>query len=188
LYFPESVVILISRSQDQSDELFGKVMKLYDNLGRPVSAKRELVSEIVLTNDSRIVALPNNPETVRGYSDVSLLIIDEASRVPQSVMVATMPMIMASQGDVMMLSTPAGRSNYSYEQWLDPDGNWEKIMAKAAECPRFDPEMLSQLRHDMGPTMAAQEFDCEFLRDDQQVFSQESIDAAFASDLPAISF
>jgi hypothetical protein len=188
LFVPGSLVLLISRSQDQSDELFAKVLKVYDALGRPVPARRELTSEIILKNGSRIVALPNNPDTVRGYSDVDLLIIDEASRVPHAVIVATRPMILASHGDVILLSTPAGQSNYFYECWIDPHGNWEKIVARADDCPRFDKAELAQARHDLGPTMAAQEFDCEFLRCDHQMFSQEYIDSAFVSDLPAILF
>jgi hypothetical protein len=35
--------------------------------------------------------------------------------------------------------------------------------------------------------MAAQELDCEFLRDDQQVFSTDSIEAMFDTDEEAIS-
>jgi len=186
LFRPNSFILLISRSQDQSDELFLKIKRIYSALGRPVPVVRELVSQIVLANGSRIVALPNNPDTARGYSDVDLLIIDEASRVPHSVIVATEPMILASRGDVILLSTPAGQSNYFYDQWISPHGRWERITARAAECPRFDPALLDELRHDLGPAMSAQELDCEFLRDDQQVFSTESIDAIFDTDEEAI--
>jgi hypothetical protein len=162
-------------------------MRIYDNLGRPVPPARELASEIVLKNKSRIIALPNNPETVRGYSDVNLLIVDEASRIPHSIIIATQPMILASKGDIIMLSTPAGQGNFFYEQWSDSHSPWERIIARAADCPRFDPEMLAQMRRDFGPAMAAQEFDCEFLRDDQQVFSTDSIDVMFDTDEEAIS-
>jgi hypothetical protein len=186
LFFPGSTILLISRSQDQSDELFYKVMMIYNYLGRPVAARRELASELVLRNSSRIVALPNNPDTIRGYSDVDILIIDEASRVGQATIVAVMPMIMASHGDVIMLSTPAGQGNFFYECWSDPYGDWEKIVVRADDCPRFDKKQLAQLRRDFGPAMAAQEFDCEFLRDGQQVFSKEIIDAIFDTDEEAI--
>src|SRR5262249_5503849 len=54
LFFPGSLILLISRSQDQSDELFMRVRKIHDALGRPVGIARELVSEIVLKNGSRI--------------------------------------------------------------------------------------------------------------------------------------
>jgi hypothetical protein len=186
LFTPGSVVLLISRSQDQSDELFYKVMMIYNNLRRPVAARRELASELVLRNSSRIVALPNNPETIRGYSDVNILILDEAARIGKPTFVAVRPMILASHGDVIMLSTPAGQSNFFHDAWVDPHGGWEKIIARADDCPRFDKQELEQLRHDLGPAMASQELDCCFLRDDQQVFSTESIDAIFDTDEQAL--
>ncbi len=186
LYTDEALVLLISRSQDQSDELFRKIVHVYNALDRPVRATRELVSEIEFANDSRIVALPNNPDTVRGYSGCSLLVIDEASRVPDAVLIATMPMIMASSGDIMILSTPCGRQGFFYQQWTDPVGKWAKFLAKASECPRFDPEVLAEVARELGPLMASQELSCEFVQSGDQVFSAASIDAAFASDLPAI--
>jgi hypothetical protein len=186
-FVPGSLVLLISRSKYQSNELFMKVRRIHDALGRPGGIARELVSEIWLKNDSRIIALPNNPETVRGYSDCALLVLDEASRIPHSIIIATQPMILASRGDIIMLSTPAGQGNFFYEQWSDVHSPWERIIARASDCPRFDPKQLAQMRHDFGPAMAAQEFDCEFLRDDQQVFSTDSIDAMFDTDEEAIT-
>ena len=186
LYFPSSLVLLISRSQDQSDELYRKVINAYNALDRPLQAVREMASEIELENSSRIVALPNNPDTIRGYSDCSLLVIDEASRVPDAVIVATMPMLMASSGDVVILSTPCGRTGYFYEQFTDPHGKWEKVVAKASDCPRFDPEMLADVARDLGPIMARQELFCEFVSDGQSVFGADSIDKAFESTMTCI--
>jgi hypothetical protein len=60
-------------------------------------------------------------------------------------------------------------------------------VARADDCPRFDKSELAQLRRDLGTAMAAQELDCEFLRDDQQVFSTDSIDVMFDTDEEAIS-
>jgi hypothetical protein len=96
-------------------------------------------------------------------------------------------MILASKGDIIMLSTPAGQANYFYEQWSDTSSPWERIIARASDCPRFDPIQLAQMRLDFGPAMSAQEFDCEFLRDDQQVFSIDSIDVMFDTDEEAIT-
>jgi hypothetical protein len=186
MFRSESLVLLVSRSQDQADGLFLKITRAYDKLSRPVPEKRRLASELWLENDSRIVALSCKAETIRGWSDCTLLVLDEASRIPQDIIVATLPMLMASHGDVMMLSTPAGQSNFFYECWSDPQGGWERIVARASDCPRFDPIELAQLHRSLGPAMASQELDCCFLRDDQQVFSTESIDAIFDTDEQAL--
>jgi hypothetical protein len=186
LYTSDSTIVLISRSQDQSDELFHKVMKVYDALGRPVPAERELASELILTNGSRIVALPNNPDTVRGYSDVDLLIVDEASRVQDTIMVSVLPMILASKGSVILLSTPNGPQGYFHKRWVDPFGKDERIVAKAWDHPLFDKVGLADLARELGPAMAAQELGCEFIQSDDQVFPTECINRAFASGKAAI--
>ena len=44
-------------------------------------------------NGSRIVGLPGKEDTIRGYSEVSLLIIDEAARVTDEMYKALRPML-----------------------------------------------------------------------------------------------
>lgn len=183
---PRQNIYLSSRSQDQADELFAKIKDVYDRIGRPVRIVRELVSEIQLGNRSRVVAFPCSPDTVRGYADCSLLILDEVSRIPGAMISALMPMVLASNGDILMLSSPCGCTGYFYDEWSNPHAKWERIRATADECPHFDKEMLTEIRRQLGPTMARQELDAEFLRDSQSVFSVDSIDCAFQSNVPAI--
>jgi hypothetical protein len=49
-------------------------------------------------NGSRIIGLPGSEETIRGFSAVSLLLVDEASRVPDDLYMA-----------VRLMSTPCGK-------------------------------------------------------------------------------
>jgi hypothetical protein len=139
-----------------------------------------------LANGSRILALPNNENTVRCYSGVSLLIIDEASRVPDGLIAAVLPMVMASQGRQILLSTPCGQKGFFYEQWINHRIPWERIAARASECPRFDPALLSEQRQMMGDNYYRQEFECEFLQAADQVFSLDSIENAFRSTAQAL--
>ena len=57
---------------------------------------------------SKTRATPCREETIRGYSHVSLLIIDEAARVPDDLYEAVRPMLAVSQGRLICLSTPWG--------------------------------------------------------------------------------
>jgi hypothetical protein len=148
--------------------------RLFGRSNPPGASGRKSKAEHALKDDSRILALSNNPDAVWGGSDVDLFIIGEPSRVGCAKTVATLPMIMASRGDVILRSTPAGQSHDFSEQWMDPHGCWEKIVARATDCPRFDPALLQGMRPDLGPFAAARELDCEYLRDDQQVFWTES--------------
>src|SRR5262245_762031 len=63
-------------------ELFRKVTDLYAALSRPVGVAGRSALRLELANGSRLVSLLGSEGTSRGYSGVSLLIIDEAARVP----------------------------------------------------------------------------------------------------------
>jgi hypothetical protein len=69
---------------------------------------------------SKIVALPCKEETIRGYSSVGLLIIDEAARVPDELYHGVRPMLEASDGRIICLSTPFGRVGLFYDAWTSP--------------------------------------------------------------------
>jgi hypothetical protein len=61
-----------------------------------------------LENGSRIVSLPGKQDTVRGFSGVRLLVVDEAARVPGELYFAVRPMLAVSGGRLLALSTPFG--------------------------------------------------------------------------------
>ena len=67
---------------------------------------------------------------MRGFSGVSLLIIDEAARVPDDLYYAVRPMLTVSQGRLILLSTPHGRQGFFFEAWTKEKG-WLKIKISA---------------------------------------------------------
>ena len=62
-----------------------------------------------IINGSRIEALPGSEKTIRGFSGVGLLILDEAARVDDALYYAVRPMLAVSGGSLMMLTTPTAR-------------------------------------------------------------------------------
>ncbi len=80
--------------------------------------------ELQLTNVSRIVCLPCREETIRGYSNVSLLVIDEAARVPDDLYRAVRPMLAVSDGRLICLSTPYGKRGFFYDAWANGGDDW----------------------------------------------------------------
>src|SRR5215207_6981616 len=82
LYHPGSLILCLAPALRQSQELFGKVLGFYRDLGRrPVSPQGERKLSLELENGSRIVTLPGSEKTIRGFSGTSLLVLDEAARV-----------------------------------------------------------------------------------------------------------
>src|ERR671917_48173 len=108
LYHPGSLILCLAPALRQSQELFGKVAGFYRDLGRPVSPLGERKLSLELENGSRIVTLPGSEKTVRGFSGAGLLLVDEAARVDDQLYFAIRPMLAASGGALMMLSTPHG--------------------------------------------------------------------------------
>lgn len=104
-----ALVLLVSPSERQSEVLFAKVSSFHKRL-RLVDSVKELSLSIDLMNGSKIVALPGSAETIRGYSSPHLIVIDEASRVEDSLLAAVLPMIVVNQGRIICLSTPRGTS------------------------------------------------------------------------------
>jgi phage terminase large subunit-like protein len=106
LFHRESLVLVLAPAERQAKELFSKVAAFYRMLGHasPADSARKLGME--LTNGSRIEALPGTEKTIRGFSGVDLLILDEAARVADELYFAVRPMLAVSGGSLMMLSTP----------------------------------------------------------------------------------
>jgi hypothetical protein len=108
----QSLILLLCPTQRQAGELFkDKVLRLYNALGRPVPSlrPRDNATMLELANGSRIIALPGDEGTVRCYSGVKLLVLDEACRIPDVLYKAVRPMLAVSGGTLMALSTPFGR-------------------------------------------------------------------------------
>ena len=162
-YFkPKSLVLLLSPSLRQSGELFRKVLEVYRASGGIVPIKAESALRLELANGSRVVALPAGEETIRGFSGVSLLIIDEAARVDDELYYSVRPMLAVSRGRLIALTTPWGRKGWFYHEWANSD-YWQKIKITADQCPRLTEEILDQERQSMGSAWFRQEYLCEFL-------------------------
>jgi hypothetical protein len=180
-----ALVLLLSPTLRQSGELFGgKLMRLYDALGCPVRPVQQTALTLALANGSRVVSLPGNEEGIRGFSGVSLLVVDEAARVPDDLYCAVRPMLAVSGGRLVALSTPYGKRGWFYEEWTGTN-RWERVRITADQCPRISPAFLAEERRSLGEPWYRQEYLCSFEEVVDAVFRQEDIDAAFRSDVGA---
>jgi hypothetical protein len=182
LYHPGSLVLCLAPALRQSQELFGKVLGFYRDLGRPVSPHGERKLSLELENGSRIVTLPGSEKTIRGFSGTSLLILDEAARVDDELYFAVRPMLAVSGGALMMLSTPYGKRGVFYEEWTSGRG-WERYEVPARECPRISEAFLEEERSSLPPFIYRQEYECSFEDTEDQVFTSELIDSALTSEV-----
>src|SRR5215204_4282982 len=182
LYHPDSLILCLAPALRQSQELFGKVAGFYRDFGRPVSPLGERKLSLELENGSRIVTLPGTEKTIRGFSGVSLLIVDEASRVVDELYFAVRPMLAVSGGALMMLTTPYGKRGVFYEEWSGGHG-WERYEVPATQCPRISEEFLEEERTSLPPFIFRQEYECSFEETEDQVFTTDMIDRAVTDEV-----
>jgi hypothetical protein len=181
-----SLTLLLSPTARQSGELLAdKVLPLYRAVERDhptylagAALTRQLVTSLEFANGSRIIALPENPDGIRGYSGVALLVIDEASFVADALYHAARPMLATSRGRIVLLSTPKGKRGFFFHEWEKGEG-WKRFLVPSASCPRITAEFLARERARLGERAYAEEFECVFNDAVGQVFSQADIDAAF---------
>ena len=179
---PGSPILLLSPTLRQSGELFRKVLELYQALGKPVRIRAQSALRMELVNGSRVVSLPGTEGTIRGFSGVSLLVIDEAARVADALYYSVRPMLAVSRGRMVALSTPFGQRGWFYDAW-EKDPDWTKVRVTAPECPRISAEFLAAERKALGERWFRQEFLTSFEDTVDAVFSAADIRAALSDDV-----
>lgn len=178
-----ALVLLLSPTLRQSGELFRqKLLPLWRKLGRPLFSRKPTQLELELSNGSRVVSLPESEEGIRGFSSVNLLVIDEASRVGDSLYHAVRPMLAVSRGRLMALTTPFGKRGWFYEEWTGARA-WNRVKITADQCPRISAEFLAEELETLGERWFSQEYFVTFADVVGAVFRQEDIEAALSDDV-----
>lgn len=201
-----ALILVLTPSERQSAEFLLKVKQFYDCLARPQNlcgtvqtVHQKLIAEagrdgaweslpkkvresslqLHLDNGSRIIGLPASEATVRCYSGVSLVIWDEASRVPDDLRKAVRPMLSTSQGQEVALTTPFGKRGWFFDEW---EGQFKRLRIKvpATQCPRISKKFLAEEARILGPRWFRQEYLCSFEDAIDSLFPQADVEAAFA--------
>jgi hypothetical protein len=178
----ESLTVVVSPSARQSAELVRKAEGFARRLG--VKPKGDGTNEIsiALPNGSRIVGLPGTEATIRGFSSVSLLLVDEAARVSDDLYIAIRPMLAVSEGALWLMSTPFGQRGFFHDAWTRGVAKWERVRVPATECGRISPRFLEEERATMGERWFRQEYLCEFVQTEDGVFDRELVETAVSFD------
>lgn len=161
IHKPMTTVILLSRSHRQSRELLKLMHLFFQLLSKKVKA-RVNAQEMRLTNMSRIISLPCREDTIRGYAQVDLLVIDEAARVPDDLYRTVRPMLAVSKGRLICLSTPNGKRGFFWNAWAKGGDDWLRIEVPASKIPRITPEFLELEKRSLGESWYRQEYCCSF--------------------------
>lgn len=177
--------ILLSAGLRQSKELMEKVSMHFKAMNIAASQINETffsdakytLLQIVLNNGSKVIGLPANPDTARGFSgDV---ILDEFAFHTDSRKIWTALYPTISRGySIEIVTTPQGFGNKSHELW-SADNGYSKHMvdiysAIAGGCPQDADELRKGLDDE---DAWHQEYECQFIDDSSILLSYELITA-----------
>lgn len=172
LFNPNALILILSPGLRQSGEFFRKVKDAYNAIGRPLGTMAENQSTLEIPNGSRIVCLPGKEATVRSYSKVALLVVDEAARVPDDLYKAIRPMLAVSQGRIILLSTPFGQRGFFFKTWHSDSHSWKRIKITWQQCPRITQDFINNELKELGEPWVNQEYNCEFTAMEGLVYPQ----------------
>jgi hypothetical protein len=183
-YFePESLTVILTPSARQSGEFLRKASGFARKLDIRPKGDGDNEISLLFPNRARIVGLPGPEATVRGFSAVSLMILDEAARVSDELYRWVTPMLAVGAGDLWLMSTPFGRRGFFWETWTCGGSLWERVSVPATQCPRISRKFLEQERASMGEWWFRQEYLCEFVDVSVGVFDRELVEAALSKTL-----
>lgn len=179
---PGTETVLLSASQQQSSELLRTVRSVHLDASIELTTEQDSARSLAVghpgARESRIISLPALPRSVRGYT-ADLLVIDEASFLEPEMYEAALPLI-ATGGDLLALTTPAGRVGWFHSAWTDETAfpGFDRIKVTAEDVPRISRTFLDEQRQQIGERAFRQEYLCEFEDAISSMFRSEHIAAA----------
>jgi hypothetical protein len=177
-----STVLVTSPSERQSAELVRKARGFVSMLDVKARGDGSNKCSLLLPNGSRIIGLPSDESKVRGFSSVSLLVIDEAARAPEDLYKAMRPVLAVSGGDLWLMSTPYGRRGFFWDAWSRGGPAWTRVSVPATECARIPAEFLAEEREAHTEDWYRQEYLCEFVQEHESLIDRELLEAALTDD------
>jgi hypothetical protein len=161
-------ILVIATKQDTAKNLVTKVRVMHSNL--PSWLKQRCVEDNKLSlrykNGSQIKAIASGEDSGRSEA-LSLLILDEAAFIEKMDSIwAAAQQTLATGGQCLVLSTPNGVGNWFHKMWVDAedglnDFNFTKLHWSLH--PERGEEWRKEQDKLLGPSLAAQECDCDFI-------------------------
>jgi hypothetical protein len=190
---PNDEIMVVSITEEQAQHVIMMVLSFLEKEHKSLLSDRlqdTTKGKIILKNGSTIIskAVGQTGASVRGFTK-GVLWLNEGSRLPEFVFEAAKPMLLTTDGDIWMDSTPFGRQGYFYKSFLNESGIWAVFHKNAEDVinERLISEdwtqqqregalrLLSQEKKEMTALQYGQEYLGLFIEDLQQYFPTELI-------------
>ena len=191
---PFCQIIVVSLTEDQAKLMIIMVLDYLEKTSRR-RIKQNLrftnQNKITLTNGSKVIARPvgTTGDSVRGFTG-DVLVIDEASRMPELVFEASKPTLLTTGGEIWMCSTPFGKQGYFYDCYQNKHKRWKVFHITSEEVIKERPikagwtkerrekaiNHLEEEKKDMSVLQYGQEYLGLFLDDLRRFYGDEWIE------------
>jgi len=184
--------VLLSAGERQSAELMIKVRQhcealkiAHEYVGNRFFAKTSFKQlEVRLPNGVRILGLPANPQTARGFTGDVLLDEFAMHAFDREIWAAMFPTVLRGNGELDVASTPKGRKNVFCQLADNPRFSHSIVTLPDAIAQGLDVD-LEEIRRSMGDEeLFRQEFLCEFLDESTAFLTYEQLAACEDVTLP----
>ncbi len=177
----DHTTLIIAPSERQSIICRDQIQKLLGYMPSTVRkglVRKTLRTRIYFRNGSRVLALPNNEETIRGHR-AHMVILDEAAFFGNDETIlrhVVVPMLATTGGTLILSSTPWGKNSAFYRLSQDPAYtqlhiDWRTPMAEGVYHPSFKHEI--EATRASNPLAYQTEFMAEFAEEADTWLTQE---------------
>jgi hypothetical protein len=173
--------LIVAPGLRQSMILMDRIQAFLMSMPKPT--RRELISKMQRTviwfkKGSQIVALPNSPNLLRGYTAHQVL-CDEAAFFRDDELVffnVLFPMLQTTNGTLIVSSTPWGKDSVFYRFAQNPDFSKHKINYESViNAGLAKREFIDEMRRELPSERFRREFEAEFVEDEMAYLSQDLI-------------
>lgn len=172
---PNKSVLIISVTEDQAIELLNKCLwyleSKHSDMVHWKGPKMPRKEHVNLINGStiRTKAVGQSGTGVRGFT-IDMLIADEAAWMPKDVWAAVTPMLLTTGGDIILISTPHGKTGFFYDCYNDKE-HFSTFHINSLEA--IEKREISHSWSDWQRTKALAHIEAEKLRMSDKEFGQE---------------
>lgn len=156
---PGNLTLIVSVNQRSADELLRKVKQwalACKTTAPDLVAYSETASSISFENGSRILSLPANPASLRGFSGDIILdefaLVENDSEIYRAILPVITSQMTGGRKSVVVSSTPTSLDTEFAKIWYDESGKWKKYSKTIYDCVEMglkaDPETLKAVVND----------------------------------------
>lgn len=192
--FPQKTIITAPTAGQLFDALFAELKMWLNRLPGPIKALFEMTSEKVTLKAapeasfvSARTSSAERPEALAGvHSEHVLLIVDEASAVPEAVFESAAGSMSGENACTILIGNPTRNTGLFFRTHHELAREWTTMHVSCLDSPRVSADFVKQIKDTYGETSNAYRVRVlgEFaLREDDTLISAELIDSAMSRDI-----